>query len=58
MLARILAVIELNLFATVLVGATYGVIFVLIFREIRRSHQALRDMAASLATIVRELHNR
>lgn len=61
MIERVLALIELNLFATGLVGVVYGVLFVLIFREIRKGHQALAQVEASnehIAQMVRELHNR
>lgn len=46
--------IKANLFVTVLVSVVYGVLLAWIIREIRLSHQALRDIAA----MVRELHNR
>ena len=54
MLARILAVVELYLFVTVLVSVVYGVLLAWIIRETRLGHQALRD----IAQMVRELHNR
>jgi hypothetical protein len=54
MLERVLALIELNLFATVVVGLVYGVLFVLMFREMRKGHQSLEH----IAQMVRELHNR
>ena len=59
MLARILALLELHLFTTVLVGVVYGVLFVLIFREIRKGHQALARLEGSaehIAQMVRDLH--
>jgi hypothetical protein len=68
MLARILALLELNLFATVMVGLVYGVLFVLIFREIRTGHQSLERLEASaeriatmaegIAVMVHDLHRR
>lgn len=66
MLERILALLELNLFVTVVVGLVYGLMFVLIFREIRTGHQALASLQASaeriaasaerIAQMVRDLH--
>lgn len=54
MLARLLALIEANLFITVLVSVVYGVLLAWIIRETRLSHQALRD----IAQMVRDLHQR
>lgn len=59
MLARILALLELNLFVTVVGGLVYAVLFVLIFRELRKGHQALAQVEASnerIAHMVRDLH--
>lgn len=53
-MARILAVVELYLFLTVLVSVVYGVLLAWIIRETRLGHQALRD----IAQMVRELHDR
>jgi hypothetical protein len=68
MLERVLALIELNLFATVVVGLVYGVLFMLIFREISKGHQSLERIEASaeritqsaerIAAMVRDLHQR
>jgi hypothetical protein len=54
MFERLLALVEANLFVTVLVSSVYGVLLAWIIRETRLSHQALRD----IAQMVRELHNR
>lgn len=66
MLVRLVALVEANLFVTVLVSVVYGTLLAWIIRETRLSHGALRDIAASaerieasaerIAQMVHDLH--
>ena len=54
LLPTLVELVKANIFVTVLVGLVYGVLFLLIFRELRKSHASLEH----IATMVRDLHPR